>query len=360
MQTTGDLGNIPAKMAQYRPAYRSVILDTDGNYYFKEEFPMQTTGDLGNIPAKMAQYRQQLLAFGMLEPTQNIYSEERMLFYKPAQELTAFVVNLTAKDDCIVLMYGYASTAFTRFAGSEQELTKHGVSDIDITIREKAVISQQSQEAAVRASIYASTAFTRFAGSEQELTKHGVSDIDITIREKAVISQQSQEAAVRASIADMYHRYQQTEKAALLACAKEKRKAFLNQISLLLKPLGFRKKGNSWTHPLTADFYLMFNAQKSIFSDEYYFNVYIGKNGTNCYGDCYYTRIFPQGPYPADWQGLSQAQWDAFFTGTMVPTLDHILRTPLEELGADPVYQRHCYCNRTLCSTCWMGTTNKD
>lgn len=274
---------------------------------------MQTTGDLGNIPAKMAQYRQQLLAFGMLEPTQNIYSEERMLFYKPAQELTAFVVNLTAKDDCIVLMYGYASTAFTRFAGSEQELTKHGVSDIDITIREKAVISQQSQE-----------------------------------------------AAVRASIADMYHRYQQTEKAALLACAKEKRKAFLNQISLLLKPLGFRKKGNSWTRPLTADFYLMFNAQKSIFSDEYYFNVYIGKNGTNCYGDCYYTRIFPQGPYPADWQGLSQAQWDTFFSGTMVPTLDHILRTPLEELGADPDYQRHCYCNRTLCSTCWMGTTNKD
>lgn len=274
---------------------------------------MQTTGDLGNIPAKMAQYRQQLLAFGMLEPTQDIYSEERMLFYKPVRELTAFVVNLTAKDDCIVLMYGYASTAFTRFAGSEQDLTKYGVSDEDITIREKALISQQSQE-----------------------------------------------AAARASIADMYHRYQQTEKAALLACAKEKRKAFLNQISLLLKPLGFRKKGNFWTRPLTADFYLMFNAQKSAFSDEYYFNVYIGKNGTNCYGDCYYTRIFPQGLCPADWQGLSQAEWDAFFTGTMVPALDHILRTPLEELGTDPDYQRHCDCNRTLCSTCWMGTTNEN
>ncbi len=52
----------------------------------------------------------------------------------------------------------------------------------------------------------------------------------------------------------MYNRYSKTEKDDLLICAKEKRKAFIQQIAVKLKPFGFKKKANIWTCALENEY----------------------------------------------------------------------------------------------------------
>ena len=98
----------------------------------------------------------------------------------------------------------------------------------------------------------------------------------------------------------------------------------------------------------------MFNVQKSSFSDEYYFNVYISKNGTNKYGDCYYTRVAPQGMCPMDWQALTKEEFDFFLEETVLPTLSKIINTPLNDLGKISAYWSGCHCKRNKCESCWI------
>lgn len=259
------------------------------------------------VRAKMEQYRVDLLASGMQEPSKRESSVWHWFFYKPTTELTAFIVNLTGTDHYVEVVYGYASTAFTKFAGCENCLIESGVSDEEITIREKIVIRDEADE-----------------------------------------------AASRNQIAQMYERYLRTPKDELLIEAKTKRKAFIQQIAAKLKPMGFKKKANTWTRTLEGEYYLSFNAQKSSFSDEYYFNVYIGKNGTNVYGDCYYTRVFPGDMCPMDWQALSKDEFEFFLNRTVVPALEQIIHTPLNELGKLPLVWASCSCNRKKCEQCWV------
>lgn len=260
-----------------------------------------------DIQTKMEQYRIELLAFDMREPTKWQSSSWHWLFYKPMTELTAFVVNLQGNGLYIEVTYGYASTAFTRMAGDENALLERGVLDEYITVREKAIICDETDE-----------------------------------------------ATTKNKIAKMYEAHLHTQKDDLLRFAKEKRKAFIQQIHSRLKPLGFKKKANTWTHALTDTYYLMFNAQKSAFSDEYYFNIYIGKNGTNEYGDCYYTRITPNGMYPSDWQTVDKEDFDFFLEKSVVPELKRIIATPLSELGKIASYWTGCLCNHQKCESCWM------
>lgn len=259
------------------------------------------------VKSKMEQYRMRLLDAGMLEPTKKSASGWHWLFYKPATALTAFIVNLQGNDCYVEVVYGYASTAFTKMQGAENALFELGISEEDITIREKVIICN---------------------------------DID--------------EEIAKLQISEMHTRYSQTEKDELLNDAKEKRKQFIQQIAMKLKPLGFKKKANTWTRELDSAYYVMFNAQKSVFSDEYYFNIYIGKNGTNEYGDCYYTRIAPQGMCPMDWQVLKKDEFEFFLNRTVVPALEQFLNTPLQKLGKLPSIWSCCSCNRQKCEQCWV------
>lgn len=260
-----------------------------------------------DIQAKMERYRKELTVFDMREPTKRNLSSCHWYFYKPMTDFTAFILNLHGNEFYIEVTYGYASTAFTRMVGDENALVEWGVSNEDITIREKVIICDESDE-----------------------------------------------TIARNKIAKMYAAYLHTQKDDLLLFAKEKRKTFIQQIHAKLKPLGFRKKANTWTRALTDTYYLMFNAQKSAFSDEYYFNVYIGKNGTNEYGNCYHSRIAPVGMSPMDWQALDKKEFDFFLDKSVVPELEKIIGTPLAELGQLSSYWTGCHCNRQKCESCWM------
>ncbi len=250
----------------------------------------------------LERYRAELLSSGLQEAALSPFH-----FYRPATELTAFVVNLKGSEYGITITYGYASTAFIRMKGSEDSLLRFGVSSEDVTLRQMYLLCDEAEE-----------------------------------------------SIARQQIQELYLRCQHTPKEELLALAKEKRKAFLGQIATALKPMGFRKKGNTWRRDLTQELYLMLNLQKSAFSDTYYYNVYIGKNGTLHYGDCYYDRVAPQGMCPMDWQALSPEEFARFLEGTLLPALREILDTPLEALGRRPHIQKSCSCQRNLCPNCWV------
>lgn len=192
------------------------------------------------------------------------------------------------------------------------------------------------------------------AGDENAVLYRGIDDEYITLREKLLICDEADEETAAIQIQKFHDQYSQTEKDELLNLAKIKRKAFIQQIADKLKPLGFRKKNNTWTRPLAGEFYVMINAQKSVFSDEYYFNLYIGKNGSNVYGDCYYTRLAPEGMCPMDWQVLSREEFEFFLNRSVVPAIVKINHTPLEELGKQSFIWSGCSCNRKKCEKCWV------
>lgn len=261
----------------------------------------------GEIREKMEHYRQQLLNSEMLEPTKRKSSDWHWLFYKPVTALTAFIVNLHGNEYSIEVVYGFTSTAFTRMAGDENALIELGVADEDSTIREKIIICDETDE-----------------------------------------------KTAQAQIKEMYRKYLKTGKDELLACAKAKRKEFIQQIAGILKPLGFKKKANTWIRALESDYYVMFNAQKSAFSDTYYFNICIGKSGNNDYSECYSTRVAPDGMSPMDWQVFSKEEFELFLLHTIVPALNQIIQTPLQELGKLPSFWSGCHCNHQKCNQCWM------
>lgn len=273
---------------------------------------MQNTEDVkllcDETVERMNKYRTLLLDAGMCEPTKRKSSVWHWRFYREETSLTAFIVNLQGKDTGVEVVFGFASTAFTRMAGDENALVEFAVDDDDINIREKVTLRNDYDE--------------EFASTK---------------------------------IQKLYDMYCDTEKDELLKAAKEKRKEFIHQIAIRLKPLGFKKKANTWTRPLEKDYYLMFNAQKSSFADSYYFNVYIGKYGTDDYGDCFYTRVAPEKMYPMDWQLASKEQIDYFLDKILVEDmLSLIINTPLKDLGKMQFIWEGCLCDRERCEMCWV------
>lgn len=254
---------------------------------------------------RMELYRGILLQNGFSEP---ICQKERSLhwmFYKETTGNSAFVVNLTGYNDRVEVVYGFASTAFTFVKGDEESLVRWGIDDEDINLRQKSSIFHHAEE----------------------------KDTGILVKE-------------------MYDRYKNLEKEALLRIVRIKRKKWIDKIAEKLKPLGFKKKANTWKRVLEDGYYLMFHAQKSSFSDKYYFNVYIGKENTDFYGDCYYNRIVTD--CPLDWQTIADDEMIKFLENDVVSQLMHIIDTPLYELGKETMIGEHCECDRQQCAACWI------
>lgn len=264
------------------------------------------------IQDKMSACREILLNNGFLEPTKFKNSEWKWLFYKPNLAHTAFAINLYGYFDYIEIIYGYASTAFTLLKGDENALVERGIDSDLINLRSKVVL---------------------FAESDCE--------------------------KINCLIEELYAKYEQTSKPEIFELVKTKRKEFIGKITLRLKPLGFKKKANFWKYIFENGYYLMLNAQKSSFSDEYYFNVYIGKENTNLYGDCYYSRLTPDNIWPMDWQTISDKRFDDFLDKELVTFLKKMIAMPLCDLGKEPFIREHCECDGKQCENCWVDFSNR-
>ena len=177
-------------------------------------------------------------------------------YYKITSEDVAFIVNLEAYKDYILIYYGYSSTAFTKLKGSENTLKENGVDSCDITIR--------------------------------NVIKYKIND---------------NEEIIKSQIKDFYIKYLSVSKEEVLNLKKEKQKEFINKINIELKPLGLKKNNTLWRKYLDNNLCVEFYLQKSAYSDEYYFNItlyYIKPSNEFCY----YTRINTNNKGIYDWQTL--------------------------------------------------------
>ena len=182
-------------------------------------------------------------------------------FFRQATEQTAFVVNFEDDEEsCITILYGFASTAY-------------------------------------------------MAGDEEWFVNHGSYMDDCQVRNILSVWDDASEANARTSISDFYEQYKNHTKEEILAVKKERQKEFLAHFARALKPLGFKKKGTKWTRALDNRRALTFDAQKSAFSDQYYFNVTVHEI-SNLYATYSYERVVMYGSYIYNWQLMTAEQID--------------------------------------------------
>lgn len=228
-------------------------------------------------------------------------------FFRPVTDKTAFVLNITLEEDAYLhMVYGFTSTAF----------------------------------------------FPLGPGEEEFFRKEGCRSDDCTLRRCADAWGEDSLAQAETAIREFYAENHSLDKDTLLAKVKEDRKEFIAQVGALLKPHKFRKKGNSWTKQLENGFILAFHAQKSAFSDEYYFNISFAPAGKTL--GCFQTRITAGGSDLFDWQLLDRASLLTTLEAGIREKLLPFLTIPLGELGRESRVWESCTCNRTLCPHCWV------
>lgn len=208
-------------------------------------------------PGNSAQYmrcREMLFKNGFSEATKHTGH-----FFRQATEKTAFVINLYDEDCALDVVYGFASTAITAMAGCENEFAESGSDKDSCHVRNIIRISD------------------------------------------------GDEASARSVISDFYNQYRDFQKDAILEVKKERQKNFLALFALPLKKLGFKKKGTKWTKILDDENALSFEAQKSAFSDQYYFNVSI-HSPSDFYNRSSYERVVLGGTQIYNWQLMSEKE----------------------------------------------------
>ena len=188
---------------------------------------------------------------------------------------------------------------------------------------------------------------------QDHLKNYGEDNNDIKLRFCSVIRNEQDESAVASEIKNIYATYLGKSKDEILSLKKERQKQFLQKIAEKLKPLGFKKKGAKWTRPLERGFCLDFEAQKSQWSDEYYFNVSVYNKDVQ-FPQCYGTRLNTNGKGIYNWQLMTDKELNCLLNEAIQSILSPIINTPLAELGNQKEIWQGCTCPRNKCNACWV------
>ncbi len=175
--------------------------------------------------------------------------------------------------------------------------------------------------------VYGVTAIGASDDMEAFFRAWGEADDVIKLRHDTVVTPDNQDE-IAETIRTAFAAYAPLDATAVRATAKEKQKVFLNRIHAVLKPMGYRRKGNTWTKALPNGWHLEFNAQKSAYSDQFYFNYCYYRAGDIKYlppsGNRRLTRIDGEGRETGifDWQLLSDAAIDALIVEAAATTMN--------------------------------------
>ena len=185
------------------------------------------------------------------------------------------------------------------------------------------------------------------------LIQYCESNSNIKLRFRSVIKTEQDIVTVAKEVQSVYDTYSGKTKDEILSLKRDRQRQFLQKISDQLKPLGFKKKGARWIKSSDGDFCFEFYAQKSRFSDEYYFNVNVYHRDIE-FPRCYSTRIVTNREDLYDWQLMTDEELYCLLNGAIQNILTPIISTPLAELGKQKYIWRGCTCPRTKCDTCWV------
>lgn len=199
-------------------------------------------------------YKEALISKGFSEAKQ-----EYGHFFRQTTEKTAFIINFEDDDEnCLTILYGFASTAY-------------------------------------------------MLGDEEWFANHGSCMTDCQVRNILCVWDNESESDAYNTISDFYNQYKDCSKDEILAVKKERQKVFLGYFARALKPYGFKKKGTKWTKELDNGQALSFDAQKSAYSDQYYFNVSVHAV-SNFYSRQSYERVVMFNSDIYNWQLMTEEQ----------------------------------------------------
>ncbi len=183
----------------------------------------------------------------------------------------------------------------------------------------------------------------------------GERDTSIRLR---VIRRVHTEEALHASLAEvnaLRNTWFNATREELKAHIAEKQKAFLQRITAQLKPLGFRKKAANWTFQRGDGYEVIWNAQKSLYSDGYYFNLYLHRVGMRELYGCIDTR--PMGAL-LDWQTIPVEEFDDLLRAVIEKNIRPLMTLPLSEIAQNPtLFSKPFLCTPRRCADCWYPET---
>ncbi|MBQ8407656.1 MAG: DUF4304 domain-containing protein [Clostridia bacterium] len=188
---------------------------------------------------------------------------------------------------------------------------------------------------------------------QDHLKNYGEDNNDIKLRFCSVIKNEQDKIAVANEVKNVYATYLDKSKDEILSLKQERQKQFLQKIADKMKPLGFKKKGAKWTRTLDREFCLDFEAQKSQWSDEYYFNVSVYHKDVQ-FPQCYGTRLNTNGKGIYNWQLITDEELNCLLNEAIQSILTPIINTPLSELGNQKEIWQGCTCPRNKCNACWV------
>jgi len=259
-------------------------------------------------------YREILLKSNYEEALNNPYH-----FWKILTEKTAFIINLKKLEKGVGVVYGVRSTAV----------------------------------------------FWNDADWES-YRKLGTRDDNCNLRHYLEITNIDDERVAEVEIQRFYEKYHTIDKDTLLSIVKDLRKQFIQEITNILKPFGFRKKGNQWRKYLSENVVLQFWADKCPYSDLYYFEVDIfslkSSRGLWCYSkrlkaigtDIFDWKISSEPECRFDWQLQSIDDLRSIVNRSYKKELLPLINTELAELGMQSFIWKRCICPRDCCETCWV------
>ena len=179
----------------------------------------------------------------------------------------------------------------------------------------------------------------------------GVRDMSIRLR---VIRRVRTEEALHAAMAEveaLRNAWFNATREELKAHIAALQKAFLQRITAQLKPLGFRKKAANWTFQRGDGYEVVWNAQKSLYSDGYYFNLYLHRVGMRELYGCIDTR--PMGEL-LDWQTIPGEAFDARLRTIIEQHIRPLMTLPLSEIAQNPTrFGKPALCTPRRCADCW-------
>ncbi len=177
--------------------------------------------------SQIEKFKEELLASGFFMGYKNLYNVgDNRYFWKTVTEKTAFAVNLKVMAGGTGVVCGFFSTAIFLMQDDWEYLKENGRYDNSVNLREFYFVEESSN------------------GSE-----------------------------VRTAVKEMYDKYKDFSKDEILDAVKNKRKEFLSRFTDVLKPLGFRKKGNMWYKIVDEEFRTEFHLDKSSYVDTYNFDM---------------------------------------------------------------------------------------
>lgn len=236
---------------------------------------------------KIISFRDKILKSGFSEAK---YNFKQFNFYRRTNANVAFIVNLEDLGDYIDITYGFTTISDNTF-----------------------------------------------------LEEHGEDNDTIKIRFHNIFKEDKDEEYIVNKISEIFHLHCSKTKDEIIDFKKERQKEFLNKINDKLRTLNFKRKNSKWSRMLESDYCLEFYAQKSQWSDQYYFNItiYNSKLQNSC---CYNLRLNTNNKGIYNWQLLSFDEFEDLMNDAINNIILPIINTPLIDLGA----------KKEICMGCWI------